>query len=176
MTLYSVISPNPRVALQHLDSLWDQVPKDMRRFKLAKVRAKRILTKFYKSKEFRPHAQGESYTALFLHLVFAHHAATADELTPDIVRDVASRFVLQDDAFSFAYWTTVVHEELVAFFRMLERRGERFAKVCLSTLLDEIYPAYDARHTELCEEGITPLPETALLTMTMAMTPPSAFS
>lgn len=176
MTLYSVMMPNPRNTLQHLDSLWNDVPKDVRRFKLAKLRARRIIAKFYKSNEFRPYAQGETYTALFLQLVFVHHAATVDELTPDIVRDVASRFVLPDDAFSFAYWTTIIHEELVAFFRMLERRGEPFAKACLSTLEDEIHPAYEAKHLELNEACATPLPETALLTMLSSMKAPSTFS
>ncbi|AKU93913.1 hypothetical protein AKJ09_00577 [Labilithrix luteola] len=168
MTLYSVKLPLPWLAHDYIASLWNDVPKDTRRERLVRLRGNKILAKFYKSKEYRAITPGPGYASVFVYLAYAHHAVTVDELTPEVVRDVAARFVSADDSSTVTYWVDVIYDELMAFFRMLERRGERFAPACIEVLEKELLPKYEAMYQEICEAATTPLPETALLSYTGA--------
>jgi hypothetical protein len=148
MTLHR-ISPDPFAVYPHLEMLKMEPPKDGSRYDLARRRAAEVFDDFVESPEAAA-LSGGGWCTLVMRVAYVHHSVTIDELTPDVLRSVAARIVLPDEIPSLSHWVAVVHDELVAFFRFLDRKGHPNAAANLRLLEDELLPTYDARLKELC--------------------------
>ena len=132
-------------AYDRLDALAAEPPRDPSRYDLARRRAAEVFDAFEASPEMATLDEGARWTQLFLRTAYVQHAVTIDELTPEVVLDVASRFVGPNDMSSLAHWTEVMHPELVAFFCFLCRKGFRHAPGCVQVLEEIVLPEMDAR-------------------------------
>lgn len=147
----SEISLDPFSAFDRLDALRAEPPRDSSRYELARRRADEVFAEFTASDEHAALDEGARWTTLVLRTAYVHHGVTLDELTPDVLHETAGRFVGQNDMSSLAHWTEVVHEELVAFFRFLERKGFANAAGNIRMLEDVVLPEMDRQMKEACE-------------------------
>ncbi len=131
-------------AHDHFDALLAERPKDPARYELARRRATEVFQEFARSPEMATIDDGARWTPLFLRTAYVDHAVTVDQLTPDVVRAVASRCVVTNDMSSLAHWTEVMHPELVAFFTFLRRKGFANANACIQMLEETVLPEMDA--------------------------------
>lgn len=132
-------------AYDRLDALAAERPQDLSRYDLARRRATELFEAFETSPEMATLDEGARWTQMFLRTAYVQHAVTVDELTPEVVRDVAARFVGPNDMSSLAHWTEVMHPELVAFFCFLCRKGFRHAPGCVQVLEEIVLPEMDAK-------------------------------
>lgn len=148
----------------HLAQLKSEPPKDPSRYSLARTRANEVFAEFTRSAEYAALDDGARWSTLVMRSANVRHGVTIDELNADVLRDVAAQFVAPNDVGSLSHWVAVVHEELVAFFRFLARKGFAHAAANISLLEDEVLPAVDARFKEACaaDVTITPLDQSAL--------------
>ncbi len=149
---------DPTRALDHLDSLHTARPKDPSRYDVARRRAEALFAEFETSDDHASLDEGARWTPLFLRTAYVDHGVTVDELTPDVLRQVALRFVLPGDSTSLAHWIAVVHEELVAFLRFLERKGIGHAAACARELEDVVLPEMHERMTDACDAAVDAAP------------------
>jgi hypothetical protein len=144
MTLHHIsLSLDPFAAFHHLESLRKERPKDMSRYEFAQRRAEGTFAEFEQSEEARALEDGTRWTPLLLKTAYVHHGVVVDELTADILRAVAARFIVPNDISTLAHWIAVMHDELVAFFRFLDRKGFVHAANCICALENDILPRHN---------------------------------
>mgnify|MGYP001038461872 CR=1 FL=1 len=155
------ISSDPFAVHPHLAMLKREPPKDWSRYDFARRRAAEVFEEFVGSPEAAS-LDGGGWCTLVMRVAYVHHGATIDELTPDVLRSVAARIVLPNEISSLSHWLAVMHDELVAFFRFLDRKGNPHAAANLRVLEDELHPMLDARLKELCVAATEEMPLSAL--------------
>ena len=143
--------------LRHLHTVSRDAPKSRSGFEAARRRAEDIVCAFELSREAATLPDGQRWTSLILRTAYVHHGVTVDDLSREILCAVAARCVVPNDPSSLAHWIEVIHDELVAFFRFLDRKGFAHAARCICALENEIRPRYDALLKDAAMEGVTPI-------------------
>ena len=129
---------------------------DTSRWEIAQRRANEVLERFATSDEASALEDVSRWGPTFLRTAYIHHGVTIDELTPDVFREVAASFVIPNEMTSVVHWVAVIHDELLALLRFLEREGFAHARGNIDVLEHEILPA----HTALLDEASLTTPRT----------------
>jgi hypothetical protein len=155
----NVINFDLDAPIRHLEAIAPNWPSSIDRFeRTARARAREIFAQFCRSPEAKGLYTEPRWPILVMRTACTDHHLTIDDLTAEIFEKVTRVFFPTENIAAYAHWTGVVQDELVAFFRFLERQGFKHAAACLQ-VLERIGPQHEARFSELNLESVTEITE-----------------